>query len=238
VSFDKPEDFYQVYDEHRTYASPDLRKKHLRQYDDQIWSPAACLPEMAFLEIGCGTGIFLNYLKHKGVQRFAGVDLDPHVLDVMPADLAEAVTIGDVWAYLEQIRTQAPFDRIVLLDVLEHFSPYEGVRLLRQLDGVLSQDGRIIVRVPNLSSPWGAQYQFHDLTHKAMYTPGSLRQVALAAGFDVIRCLPQRRGSATKRFLEDCVHGLLSRTITEPPAIWSANMIGIIGRPKNSFSGE
>ena len=238
MPFDKPEDFYQVYDEHRTYAPPDLRKKHRRQYDQQIWTPAACSPEMAFLEIGCGTGIFLNYLKHKGVQRYVGVDLDPNVIEVMGPELARAVTIGDVWEYLEGARTGDPFERIVLLDVLEHFSHYEGVRLFEQLGEVLSQDGRIIVRVPNLSSPWGAQYQYHDLTHKAAYTPGSLRQVALAAGFDVVGCLPQRRGSAAKRFLEDCVHGLLSRTITEPPAIWSANMIAVIGRRQNLSTGE
>lgn len=62
-SFKSPEDFYQVYDAHRTYVRPDVRPKHVRNFDDQFWKPADCMPTMSVLEIGCGTGLFLAYLR-------------------------------------------------------------------------------------------------------------------------------------------------------------------------------
>jgi hypothetical protein len=119
-----------------------------------------------------------------------------------------------------------------MFDILEHFSPYEGVELLHKLKNFLAGNGRIVVRVPNMSSPWGLQYQFHDLTHKALYTPGSLRQLALAADMDCVACLPQWRGSGFKRLTETCINALLRRLLTEAPAIMSANMIGVL-RPRS-----
>ncbi len=127
---------------------------------------------------------------------------------------------------------QSPSDRIALFDVLEHFSPYEGVDLLLKLNALLTETGRIVVRVPNVSSPWGLQYQFHDLTHKALYTPGSLRQLALAAGLDCVACLPQWRGNRVKQWTEAGLNALLRRLLTETPEIMSANMIGVL-RPRS-----
>jgi hypothetical protein len=69
-----------------------------------------------------------------------------------------------------------------LLDVFEHFSFVEGQQLLLLLKEKLTLDGKIILRVPNAASPFGLQYQFGDVTHKAAYGPGALQHVALAGG--------------------------------------------------------
>ena len=84
-----------------------------------------------------------------------------------------------------------------------------------------------MVRVPNAASPWGQQHQHSDLTHKAAYTPISLHQLALATGFACRAVLPQRRGSPVRRITEDVVNKLLSRLLTEPPPLWSANIVAV-----------
>ena len=75
------------------------------------------------------------------------------------------------------------------------------------------------------------------MTHKSAYAPGGLRQVGLAAGYDCLAFLPQRRGSPFRRFAEDRLHGLLSAVLTETPPIWSANMIAVL-KPKSDIETE
>lgn len=228
MSIGKPEDFYELYARFKAYERPALRGKHIRWYDREFWLPTRCDASKAVLEIGCGTGHFLSYLQHKGVERFIGVDLDPKVVEFLAPEIAAHVRIADIWEVISGHDPASPFDRIVMLDVLEHFSPFEAVKLLRGLKDMLAGDGLINIRVPNLSSPWGLQHQYGDLTHKTAYTPDSLRQLASAAGYEVVEVLPQKRGSPYKRMAEDIFHGVLSRLLTEAPAIWSANFIGVI----------
>ena len=72
MTFEKPEDFYKVYAAYKRYQTPILKKKHIRWFDQEIWTPARCTPETSILELGSGSGEFLAYLKHTGVRRFLG----------------------------------------------------------------------------------------------------------------------------------------------------------------------
>lgn len=222
--------FYGVYPEFRHREPPILKDKHIRQYDEEFWTPSGCRADMAVLEIGSGAGLFLAYLERKGIADFMGLDLDASVLEGLPESLKGRLRIGNVWTFLEGGADGRTFDRIALFDVLEHFTPSEGVRLLKALDRIMRPGGRIVVRVPNAGSPWGLQYQHHDLTHKAAYNDGSIRQLALAAGLDCLAALPQKRKRGLRRHTEDAFHWLLSRILTEAPGIWSANFLAVLGR--------
>ncbi|MBT3358032.1 MAG: hypothetical protein HN403_00210 [Rhodospirillales bacterium] len=76
MEFEAPEDFYRVYDAHRTYVPAVVRPKHMRNFDEQFWRPAQVEPGHSVLELGCGTGLFLAYLQAKGISDFSGVDAD------------------------------------------------------------------------------------------------------------------------------------------------------------------
>ena len=182
------------------------------------------------LEIGCGTGLFLAFLEDAGVTDFVGIDSDPKVLEYMHDTLRKNIQIVEIFEYLSTVKGARKFDRVVLIDVLEHFSPGEAVSLLQKLKPLLNEDGGIIVRVPNLASPWGHQWQYHDLTHKAGYTSGSLRQLGLAAGYEC-KVHGYRRGNPRKQIIENLFHSLIGKLVTEPPDIWSAANIGFF-RPK------
>ena len=133
MAVEKPEDFYKVYAAFKRYQTPVLKDKHVKWYDREFWVPARCGPGTSVLEIGSGTGEFLSYLNHKGVTRFHGVEQDSEAVRVMEPGLAAHVTFGDLWDYLDGAGTREPFDRVVMLDVLEHFPAAEGVRLLMKI---------------------------------------------------------------------------------------------------------
>ena len=220
--------FYDTYARFKDYRSPRLEAKHVAAFDREFWTPAACAPGMAVLEIGCGTGLFLAYLRHKGAGEIVGIDRDPALAAHVPAEVREAFRVADLWGFLEAGAGAARFDRVALFDVLEHFTPEEGLKLLGLVAGVLGVSGRVVAKMPNAASPWGAGYQYGDLTHRTAYTPDSLRQLALTAGYSVRACYPHLTGSPVRRLLDPLFHGVLSRVLMTPPEIWTANFLAVL----------
>jgi cyclopropane fatty-acyl-phospholipid synthase-like methyltransferase len=229
---DGVDSFYATYAGFKDYQTPVLGQKDVRQMDRDVWTPAKFGPGMSVLEIGCGTGLFLAYLHAKGLDDIVGIDHDPDLAEVMPADVRDAFIVADMWDYLGGEGGARRFDRIAMFDVLEHFTPADGLMLLQTLRGMLAEGGRIVLRVPNMASPWGAAYQFGDLTHRAAYTPGSLRQLAIAAGLEVVACYGQPSGSAWRWLLDRAFHRVLSKAVATPPAVWTPNVYAVL-RPRN-----
>lgn len=227
MPFERPEDFYALYDEHRTYVRAEVRKKHMAEFTRNIWIPAQFETSHRVLELGCGVGLFLAYLKSRGVMDFSGVEMDAKVREYMPTAISEHVLIATIEDFLSN-NDESNYDRIVMLDVFEHFSVFEGVELLRKLSQLLSPDGAIVLRTPNCSSPWGWHYQLGDLTHKSMNSPSSMFPTTAAAGLKVAGCYPYTRGSIVRRFTTRMMEGLLSRLLTDPPPVWTANFTTVI----------
>lgn len=219
--------FYSSYADYKGYRTPQVGRKEIARFDAEIWKPAQCAPGHAFLEIGCGTGAFLAYLAGKQVERFHGIDHDPALAEVVPPQVREHFSCRDVWEALADPEL-GPFDRVVVLDVLEHFTPEEAARLLTALKPRLAAGARVVVKVPNASSPWALQWQFGDLTHRTAFTPLSLRQVAGFAGFDLAAIWPQRQGSRRRMLTDALVHRFLSWALLNPPPLWSANLYGML----------
>lgn len=221
-------DFYAPYAAFRGYHTPTLKPKDVRRYDREFWEATQCRAEMSILEIGCGTGLFLAYLAQKGVADFLGIDRDPALASFVPAALAGHFRAVDIGAFLAAGAEGRRFHRAAMFDVIEHFAPEDGVELLKRLAGVLAPGARVLVRTPNAGSPWGLQYQFGDLTHKAAYNPSSIRQLALAAGYRCVGCLEQRDGSPIRQVLDPLLHRALSKILMAPPEVWSANFLAVL----------
>jgi cyclopropane fatty-acyl-phospholipid synthase-like methyltransferase len=229
VNFADPEDFYGVYDRHRTYVRAEVRRKHLAEFGRNLWEPAEFRPHHRVLELGCGVGLFLAFLEARGLGDYQGVEMDEKVTPFMPAPVREKGSITSFAAFFKDYEGPL-FDRVVLLDVLEHFSHGEGVGLLGEILRLLQPDGRIVMRVPNAGSPWGLQYQLNDLTHKASYAPGNIRQLGMAAGLACTAVRPYRRGSWTRRLTDAAVERVFNALLTDPPPIWSANFVAVFER--------
>lgn len=225
--------FYQSYSAYKAYQPASLNAKDITRYDAEIWLPAQFQSGMRCLEVGAGTGEFLSYLTTKGLKEFYGVDHDPALKSVQLPEIGDKFECVDIWAYLER-EDVGTFDRIVMLDVLEHFSAEDGFQLLTSLKTILKDSGKIVVKVPNASSPWGLSYQYGDLTHITAYTPESLRQIGIACGLNTDTVYEQKRGSKKRQILDKLICKFLSSALLSPPEFWGANIYGIFSHAKAS----
>jgi UDP-N-acetyl-D-galactosamine dehydrogenase len=222
----EPVDFFSRYADMKGYHTPSLKPKTLRRFD-AIFERAGCRTSDAVLEVGCGTGLFLLYLHAKGCERFQGIDFDPDLGPHIPDAVRDRFAVADAFAYLDAAEPGS-LDAIFLFDVFEHFDVDAGHALLTQASRVLSDRGRIVLKMPNAASPWGGQYQFGDLTHKVAYTPSSIRQMAVTAGYDVADCFAHAEGSPVRLAGERLLHAVLNRVLTAPPDIWTANFVTVL----------
>ncbi len=219
---------YDHYGTYKNYTTPVVNSKHLRKFDRDVWLPLACQKEMTFLEVGCGTGLFLLYLHKKGAKTFLGLDQDQKLDSVIPADVRDHFECGDIWTYLEKSAQETKFDRILLLDVIEHFTAEQAVELLKAFDSKLNRDGKVLLKTPNAGSPWGLQFQHGDLTHKTAFTPDSMRQLAAASGYHCEKTYPHYLGSPSRQRKDRLFHWFISKFVATPPEIWTANFYTIL----------
>jgi SAM-dependent methyltransferase len=218
--------FYRAYARHGQGVV--LAAKHMRQFRKDFVAASQFDARMSVLELGCGNGLFLKFLQAFGVRDFEGVDGDPRVIQEMPPEIGRRVTVAQFDAYFAQPNAVRSFDRIVMFDVLEHFAVNDAVPLLRDAAALLKDDGRVVIRVPNVASPFGLTMQYNDVTHCTAYTPGSLRQVAEAAGLVPVSFRRQTHSSWLKDVREQCLTGILSWFLAAPPMIWTPNFIAVL----------
>ena len=93
--------YYSVYRNFKTYKEPELKKKHIKYYDRHFWFPTETKPDMSVLEIGCGTGHFLRYLRSKGVAQITGIDRDPALENFIHPDVRTHFIVAEVFDYLD-----------------------------------------------------------------------------------------------------------------------------------------
>jgi SAM-dependent methyltransferase len=140
--------------------------------------------DAAILDLGCGRGDFLRFLRDSGYTGLTGVDLcEEHVRSCAGSGLD--VSLGDNLCFLEEHRER--FDCVTLNHVLEHYDKDEGLSLLEAVLGSLRPGGRIIVVCPNMGNPFTAgRGRYADLTHETGYAGESLRFILQLAGFGSI----------------------------------------------------
>jgi 2-polyprenyl-3-methyl-5-hydroxy-6-metoxy-1,4-benzoquinol methylase len=154
-------------------------------------------PGSSVLDLGCGQGALVRLLNDRGfVAR--GIDASSEQVALAQQIAPGAVEEADVFDFLAQPRSA--FDAILAMDLLEHLTREEVLRVLAAVGSALRAGGVFIARMPNAGSPLGALYQFGDLTHETAFSPRSFRQVCAAAGLGDVHCFPCKPG----------VHGLKS----------------------------
>lgn len=179
-----------------SYTEDEIRQKCLR---------AACVVELLeqncgrkesldFLEVGCGEGFVLKSAVNRGWRAF-GVDYQSSPVKTFNPDVLSLVQVTDPNAYLnELIDNGVRKDVLVLQNVLEHVLHPE--ELLRKLQQLLTDDGCLLVQVPNdfsdlqgLADQQGRinrDYWFLPPQHLNYFNDKNLPEVARACGFELV----------------------------------------------------
>lgn len=124
------------------------------------------LPENhSFLDVGCGYGRKMEWLKELGINA-TGVDINPtHVQAVRDAGM-QAMSIEE----FDSIDTL--FDGILMSHIIEHFTPENLLVFMDHYLSRLKTGGHLIISTP---MPWVGFLE--DFDHVKPYPPRSITQV-------------------------------------------------------------
>jgi 2-polyprenyl-3-methyl-5-hydroxy-6-metoxy-1,4-benzoquinol methylase len=143
------------------------------------------------LDVGCGRGAFAADLTKHG-SKVIGIDIlpDSHVDPAL-----EAYHRADLDAEVLPRLMGKRFDRVLLMDVLEHLKSPE--RLLRECREILKEDGSVIVSLPNVANVsvrlmlLFGRFNYTDRgildrTHLRFFTRRTARRLLADAGFRIV----------------------------------------------------
>lgn len=111
-------------------------------------APLLSGPAERVLEVGCGAGATLRWLKQTGRCRVAyGVELF-ETSAVLAKQHVEEVVIGDAERLIDTVFLDMQFELILCLDVLEHM--VDPWRFVEKLPRLLAPGGQVIFSIPNV----------------------------------------------------------------------------------------
>jgi 2-polyprenyl-3-methyl-5-hydroxy-6-metoxy-1,4-benzoquinol methylase len=138
------------------------------------------------VDVGCGPGELLNKLKSKFDKnvQFLGVDISASQIEEANHRYGDIeFHLQDGTDYLESLPDES-VSLITCVDVLEHLSLEDLLKMTSVAKAKLSPGGYLFIRVPNGIAPMNP-IVYGDLTHQRAYTPQSLNQLAQISGLEV-----------------------------------------------------
>lgn len=136
------------------------------------------------LELGSGIGGFLNYLKLKGINDYIGVDNSEEQLEVCRSYVTDKIINDDAINFLK--KNENSFDIIFLFDLIEHIKYSQIPEFTSLLYNTLNDNGKLLVRTPNMSVMTGLRSRYLDFTHRIGFTEESIKQVFSESNFSKI----------------------------------------------------
>ncbi len=136
---------------------------------------------ISILDVGCGAGYFLSYLKDRGVSS-KGLEVTPYLVNYC---LEKGLNVSASQLQDEKDET---YDVIVLFDVLEHLS--DPILTFQQINRKLKRKGFCIAFTPNIHSVgyelMGAkQNTLLPFEHLCFFNEKSLNFLCSNAGFRI-----------------------------------------------------
>jgi SAM-dependent methyltransferase len=133
------------------------------------------------LDVGCGYGFALRALRKLGYQNIAGLEISQQQAERSRRAGFEVTVSDDSEAYLHSHANE--FTVVLLMDVLEHIPVGGQIRFAGAVYDALQPGGKVLLTVPNASSPIAGVRRYIDFTHHSAFTDHSLHFVLVNAGF-------------------------------------------------------
>jgi SAM-dependent methyltransferase len=149
------------------------------------------LPEnrqVRILDMGCGNGAFVAYLRHKGYEHVEGIDISTEQIEAGSSVGISNLFKAEILPWIMGKKDQ--YDLIIALDVLEHFSRQEIYEILKYSKRALKKGGGMMIQTPNGEGIWYEKIFYGDITHETLLSRDSARQFILGTGFGSIQTYP------------------------------------------------
>ena len=189
--------------------------------------------ETPILDLGCGHGAFVYFLRLNGYRSVSGVDVSHEQVTYARELGISGIIEGDLQEFLDN-RESGMTGVVLLWDILEHLTREESFAVLDEVFRVLYPGGKCIIHVPNAEGIFGMRIRYGDLTHEQSFTASSARQLLKTIGFSEIcayedKPVPHGIKSAVRRVIWDVgtvAHRLLLTAETSARGfILSQNML-------------
>jgi len=171
-------------------------KIHISNFNEQLiqnmweWFDKKYLPlissyskESPILELGCGRGYMLEYLRKQGFSNLKGIDISEEQISIARKKGFD-VDIADANEFLQKNKNR--FTIVIALDFVEHFYREELLSLFQGIYNSLEKGGLFFFHTPNGQTILTSELFYGDLTHLTIFTPNSAQQILRAVGFNNI----------------------------------------------------
>lgn len=155
---------------------------HLALWYDEKYRPLlrASRRDAPILELGCGSGQMLWYLRRLGFNNATGVDISKDQIELAQAKGFNAIH-ADAIAFLKEHKDD--YEVIIAIDMIEHFKKDELFELLQLIHDALKPGGILILQTPNGDGLMPNYVIYGDLTHFTILSPLSLTHLLTLTGY-------------------------------------------------------
>ena len=181
--------FYQSY--MSTFKEAQSRPDDWSVEDFWKWCEYKYLPllkgvphDAPILELGCGAGLLLEFLRRQGYSKVEGIDVSPEQIERAKERRLNA-EVADVFEFLQS--KENLYGAILAIDFVEHFTRQELLRLIPLVYKALLEKGVFILQTANGQGLFPHPVIYGDLTHMTILSPASLGQLLRPAGFQEIQ---------------------------------------------------
>lgn len=187
---------YSTYSRRLTVLDPQAKSTIFKSLGRVLkgWLPAD--RSTPILDIACGEGSLLCFLREMGYKNLRGCDISPenvaicHRLGLMFVQQFDALR-------LTQMPGLGEYGAIFALDMLEHLPKQRAASFLEQTRELLLPGGFLVIQTPNMGSLVGSSLRYGDLSHEFGLSEHSARTLLRMAGFPPERIEIRPAWSAT-----------------------------------------
>ena len=136
-------------------------------------------PNTSILDIGCGSGRFLHYLKNRNYANIEGVDIGLQQVSIVKNMGIKAAQISSISSFL----TGKSYDMITMIGTIEHLSKSTAWDDLKSIYVALKSNGIFLFMTPNMATLSASFRRYIDFTHEVGFSERSAAQIMTILGY-------------------------------------------------------
>lgn len=185
MSNEELREFYEKYHTHHLVHAVNDFPFRKAYWESRLGNFLPAARESRFLDLGCGNGDFMVFLKSLGYSSITGVEYSGEMKEISERSVQDIrIVCADATAFLQE--TRETYDFILCAHLLEHFEKTKVLETFRLVKERLSPGGRFAVMTPNFASPFGLPIAFGDFTHITHFSGPSMAQLASLSGMGIV----------------------------------------------------